>query len=820
MATVDIYKIKVQVSGDQNINNVRKNVNKLENSLNSAGKALLAFAATATAAFVGVGVSAFRMADALADSANGLGITTKALFLASNAAEQSGGKFEDGAKLMGKFALALDMVAKGSEDMQDDFAKLGVTLDDVARLTDEELFQKTVDGLDAMKDGSEKTAVSMKIMGKSARDIDFDTFNEKLKEGGKEAEEAARLIDKAGTAADVLEDLFRKLQITALDVFEPFIDQINATEISMDQMGETIARIGGVLAAIVSVGVMAGLAQMVLTFAALGATIAVVVGGLTTMYALTGVGLIVVAAAGVAGVAAYKGIKNQLDDVSNSTKNATRLAEKQAEKLRKIESIQKDEAAIVEGKTAQLKEQLDAQNDLRRALIDIIGVEGSHATFMAANLKAQADTRNKIAVLEGQILAEETQSGTINQLKITALREQQNVLQGQLEETVDINTEEFKRLNVIKERTRLEEKNQRLIESNARNQIADLDTQRLLAIARGEITMLSSDAAFEILKKQVELEKEKAKVNADIVKQQKELNDLRSAPDTAFDEYTKAFDAYMDASEILSTIDPLGDPAKYDEMAAQVDQLGEDTNRLSDAWKSSRDGTPGLIAAQQQLIDGNNDLIAELDEGYETDVKNFQDNIDAKQAIIDSYTAGAISALEQISLSMSAFELTQDAITQTWGKIGSAIDDMVDNGKSSFSDLADSILKDLAKMIIKAYIFKALTGLGGSLGFDMSFLEGKATGGPVDGKTPYMVGERGPELFVPQGAGNIIPNHRLQSGGGSSTQAMQAAPTTNNYITNNISALDSRSVAQVFAENRQSLLGTVEYARKETSYGV
>ena len=56
MATVDIYKIKVQVSGDQNINNVRKNVNKLENSLNSAGKALLAFAATATAAFVGVGV--------------------------------------------------------------------------------------------------------------------------------------------------------------------------------------------------------------------------------------------------------------------------------------------------------------------------------------------------------------------------------------------------------------------------------------------------------------------------------------------------------------------------------------------------------------------------------------------------------------------------------------------------------------------------------------------------------------------------------------------------------------------------------------------
>ena len=74
-----------------------------------------------------------------------------------------------------------------------------------------------------------------------------------------------------------------------------------------------------------------------------------------------------------------------------------------------------------------------------------------------------------------------------------------------------------------------------------------------------------------------------------------------------------------------------------------------------------------------------------------------------------------------------------------------------------------------------------------------------------------MVGERGPELFIPKGSGNIVPNN---ASGGSS------APVTNNYITNNISALDSKSVQQVFAENRQAMLGTVEYARKETSYGV
>lgn len=40
-------------------------------------------------------------------------------------------------------------------------------------------------------------------------------------------------------------------------------------------------------------------------------------------------------------------------------------------------------------------------------------------------------------------------------------------------------------------------------------------------------------------------------------------------------------------------------------------------------------------------------------------------------------------------------------------------------------------------------------------------LPGRATGGPVQARTAYLVGERGPEVFVPYGNGNIIPNHAL-----------------------------------------------------------
>ena len=38
---------------------------------------------------------------------------------------------------------------------------------------------------------------------------------------------------------------------------------------------------------------------------------------------------------------------------------------------------------------------------------------------------------------------------------------------------------------------------------------------------------------------------------------------------------------------------------------------------------------------------------------------------------------------------------------------------------------------------------------------------GKALGGAVGAGRPYMVGERGPELFVPGAQGNIVPNNAM-----------------------------------------------------------
>lgn len=60
---------------------------------------------------------------------------------------------------------------------------------------------------------------------------------------------------------------------------------------------------------------------------------------------------------------------------------------------------------------------------------------------------------------------------------------------------------------------------------------------------------------------------------------------------------------------------------------------------------------------------------------------------------------------------------------------------------------------------------KIMNDYSGSLSL-FSLLTGRASGGPVTGKTPYIVGEVGPELFVPNQSGTIIPNDQLSKGSG------------------------------------------------------
>lgn len=106
--------------------------------------------------------------------------------------------------------------------------------------------------------------------------------------------------------------------------------------------------------------------------------------------------------------------------------------------------------------------------------------------------------------------------------------------------------------------------------------------------------------------------------------------------------------------------------------------------------------------------------------------------------------------------------------------IESALTRAVRTGKLGFDDLRRTALSTMAAIASSA-IQSGIGALGGGSGAGGLLkigaqllggaigLPGRATGGPVTGGSAYLVGERGPELFVPTASGRIEPMQR--SGG-------------------------------------------------------
>ena len=84
-------------------------------------------------------------------------------------------------------------------------------------------------------------------------------------------------------------------------------------------------------------------------------------------------------------------------------------------------------------------------------------------------------------------------------------------------------------------------------------------------------------------------------------------------------------------------------------------------------------------------------------------------------------------------------------------------------GTKTLGDAAKSILNDLSSTLIRLGVNTLLSKIPGFGG--LPILGGKAKGGPVKAGGSFVVGEKGPELFVPKRSGTIIPNDKL--GGGS-----------------------------------------------------
>ena len=174
-------------------------------------------------------------------------------------------------------------------------------------------------------------------------------------------------------------------------------------------------------------------------------------------------------------------------------------------------------------------------------------------------------------------------------------------------------------------------------------------------------------------------------------------------------------------------------------------------------------------------VDTNLDAVNQLKEGVEgtaTATNNIvKSNLKNNKAIKDGTEATKKQREEA------------DKLKEAYKKVGDSIatnirDSLVEavKGTKTLGEMAKNILNDIADSFLRIGITTALKSTGLDIFSNLSFANG---GRPPVGKAS-LVGERGPEMFVPKVAGTIIPNNQISGGG--STNIVVNVDATNTEV--------------------------------------
>ncbi len=194
--------------------------------------------------------------------------------------------------------------------------------------------------------------------------------------------------------------------------------------------------------------------------------------------------------------------------------------------------------------------------------------------------------------------------------------------------------------------------------------------------------------------------------------------------------------------------------------------------------RASTEGAREARDAERQL----NDLLRErerLIQDNETAYERYQRRLERLADLVQraeragrpvpDETIGREAQREAERRLQRSTEGTREAARELGFAFSSAFEDAIVRG-DTLSKVMQGLLQDITRIIARRTITEplgnavsaGLTSLGAGSWFDSigSWLGGlfRAEGGPVAAGQPYIVGERGPEWFVPDRGGTVLPN--------------------------------------------------------------
>lgn len=205
--------------------------------------------------------------------------------------------------------------------------------------------------------------------------------------------------------------------------------------------------------------------------------------------------------------------------------------------------------------------------------------------------------------------------------------------------------------------------------------------------------------------------------------------------------------------------------------AKRYDELQKGIQRVRDGIDKNAEELDKLIEKTRDSADPRREYERELERInllLQANKISADEAFGARKALAEKFYAGApnksgISIENDDLADMSKYaEEATHAAEELGMAFSSAFEDAIVSG-NKLSEVLDGLIKDIMRLFIRQTITKPLAeSLSGTFASWNLF---RADGGPVSASSPYIVGERGPELFVPSSNGTVIPNHAISSRG-------------------------------------------------------
>lgn len=805
MATTDAI-VNVKVAG----------LATLQQLQNSLGRVNGRFAQLRTAV-AGIGLAAFTRnalvaADGMVDLANATGLTVEQVIDLQFALQEAGGRLDQVGPAVLKFSTYLDEARQEAGRARASFNELGISTEDLGRFDTATLLERTIKAIAAQGVEARRTALTVEFLGKALREADVKKFAQELQStigtNGRYAESVARAAKLNGD----LDRALLTLRLQFLEMISPLVNLINY--MNKGTAGATALRIALEALAVVALVAFGG---------AVGRGIATIIGSLGRMYNAV-----------KRSTTGWKAAREAAQKSAQATAEAYQKADKAARKGMQAPATGKeldkqlDKAANTATKLKNWEATSgDFMNRVRAWAVGIgasfglvtaavsgisrlmqggggefAGGKGATGTWGEATEAVNANTQSIDKNIEA-----------IKQQTLAYAQQQQDLLKNIKFQTDSLNLNEDEIAVLEARNTVLDAAKQQI--RDFENQIATLNDEQkhLKPILEEQIAIIKKrmNADADAAGKATETYRQQSRAQQELIADIELLNQVMSEQ--------AGLDALQRQAELIGLVGDELTQANIlleneTQLQARLAEIEGKRRRASMELKGS------LLQAELDRLQREEDAArASADRKLQIE----KDLNEQTKALRNDTSYATELFFEELARSIDPAVLTAKRWESVFSNIEGAIDQLVTTGKFNFKDFALSIIADLLKIEMRAIVVQAiLSAIGAIFGAGKPTAAVSSSVSPIPGVgfaangantlagKPFIVGEQGPELFVPKTAGSIVPNDMM---GGQVN-----APVTNNYNTYNINAVDAKSVAQLFAENRKSLLSASLMAQKEMPY--